>query len=109
MPHDPNLFFASATEKLCMLLAGQLVETADRPLEGGRQATPALDDFVQVVMGVPPGDERGAAAAGDAGAATTTPPSPAKETAGRRPAVDLRAGVLVAAGGLFGPVGGGRP
>ena len=26
MPHDPNLFFSSATEKLCMVLAAQLVD-----------------------------------------------------------------------------------
>ena len=39
-PHDPNLFFISATEKLCMALAGQLVEGRHRPLEGERRPTP---------------------------------------------------------------------
>jgi hypothetical protein len=57
MPHDPNLFFASAPEKLCGVLAGQLVETATGPYKvAGRDA--ALADFVHVLMGAPPSDER---------------------------------------------------
>jgi hypothetical protein len=60
MPHDPNLFFSSATEKLCMLLAGQLVvantATTGRWKVSGKD--PALDEFVKVVMGVPGTDER---------------------------------------------------
>jgi hypothetical protein len=57
MPHDPNLFFASATEKLCGVLAGQLVETAAGPWKvAGRDG--ALGDFVHVLMGAPPSDER---------------------------------------------------
>jgi hypothetical protein len=52
-PHDPNLFFSSATEKLCGALAGQLVEV---PMTGrwkvADKAT-ALSDFVTVLMGVP--------------------------------------------------------
>jgi hypothetical protein len=59
MPHDPNLFFASATEKLCMLLAGQLVETASAPWKVAT-LTASLRDFVHVVMGVPPADPRAA-------------------------------------------------
>jgi hypothetical protein len=58
MPHDPNLFFMSATEKLCSLLAGQLVEST----MGGRWKVAtkdaAFDEFVAVVMGVPPSDAR---------------------------------------------------
>jgi hypothetical protein len=57
MPHDPNLFFSSATEKLCGLLAGQLVENAmSRWTVAGRED--ALDEFVAVVMGVPFTDDR---------------------------------------------------
>jgi hypothetical protein len=57
MPHDPNLFFVSATEKLCGVLAGQLVETATGPWKvAGREA--ALADFVHTLMGVAAGDPR---------------------------------------------------
>jgi hypothetical protein len=57
MPHDPNLFFSSATEKLCGVLAGQLVETMTGPWKVmARDA--ALTDFVRVLMGVPGSDER---------------------------------------------------
>jgi hypothetical protein len=58
MPHDPNLFFSSATEKLCMLLAAQLVDGNMSPRWRAAAFNPALDDFVQVVMGVPSNDER---------------------------------------------------
>ncbi len=57
MPHDPNLFFSSATEKLCMLLAAQLVEGMNGRWRTA-QFNAALDEFVSVVMGVPAGDER---------------------------------------------------
>jgi hypothetical protein len=68
MPHDPNLFFSSATEKLCMLLAAQLVEGtgggggngAPPPRWRPAQFNPALDDFVAVVMGIPANDPRSA-------------------------------------------------
>jgi hypothetical protein len=57
MPHDPNLFFSSGTEKVCALLAGQLVETATgRWNVAGKDA--ALEDFVQLLVGLPPSDER---------------------------------------------------
>jgi hypothetical protein len=58
MPHDPNLFFSSATEKLCMLLAAQLVDGNMSPRWRAAAFNPALDDFVSVVMGVPANDER---------------------------------------------------
>jgi hypothetical protein len=61
MPHDPNLFFSSATEKLCMLLAAQLVDGNMSPRWRAAAFNPALDDFVQVVMGVARNDERFAA------------------------------------------------
>jgi hypothetical protein len=57
MPHDPNLFFSSATEKLCMLLAAQLVDGMN-PRWRAAAFNPALDDFVSVVMGIPANDER---------------------------------------------------
>jgi hypothetical protein len=59
MPHDPNLFFTSATEKLCSLLATQLVEngTTSRWRVASKDA--AFDEFVSVVMGLPSGDDRG--------------------------------------------------
>lgn len=55
-PHDPNLFFVSATEKLCMAVAGQVVESgaAARWKVAGKEA--ALDDFVSLIMGVPASD-----------------------------------------------------
>jgi hypothetical protein len=57
MPHDPNLFFVSATEKLCGVLAGQLVETMTGPWKvAARDA--ALADFVHVLMGAPGADAR---------------------------------------------------
>jgi hypothetical protein len=57
MPHDPNLFFSSATEKLCMLLATQLVDGMNGKWRAA-SFNPALDDFVSVVMGVPANDDR---------------------------------------------------
>jgi hypothetical protein len=56
-PHDPNLFFASATEKLCMMLAGYLVETTTGPWKVATRDA-AFDDYVGVLMGVPASDER---------------------------------------------------
>jgi hypothetical protein len=54
-PHDPNLFFISATEKLCMAVAGQVVETATARWKVAAKET-AFADFVSVLMGVPPSD-----------------------------------------------------
>jgi hypothetical protein len=55
-PHDPNVFFVSATEKICMAVAGQLVESGAtaRWRIAGKDA--AIADFVQLLMGVPPSD-----------------------------------------------------
>jgi hypothetical protein len=54
-PHDPNLFFVSATEKICMALAGQVVEGATgRWKVAAKEA--AFTDFVGLLMGVPPSD-----------------------------------------------------
>ena len=58
LPHDPSMFFSSATENLCGLLASNLV---DKP--GGRflsgQKDAAIQLLVNLVMGLPPGDPRG--------------------------------------------------
>jgi hypothetical protein len=54
-PHDPNLFFISATEKLCMALAGQLVEGASGRWKVNT-ADAAFGDFVTLLMGVPATD-----------------------------------------------------
>jgi hypothetical protein len=60
LPHDPNLFFASATDNLCQLLAGRLVDGP--PATPGRWTSAgvpeAVGDFVHTVMGLPPGDPR---------------------------------------------------
>jgi hypothetical protein len=54
-PHDSNLFFSSATEKICMAVAGQLVDSA---MPSWKSATPdpAIAEFVKTLMGVPPND-----------------------------------------------------
>ncbi len=51
-PHDPNLFFISATEKLCMAVAGQVVESRWKVTA----ADAAFQEFVTLLMGVPASD-----------------------------------------------------
>jgi hypothetical protein len=59
LPHDPSMFFSSATENLCDLLAGTLVDTkTGRYQSTAREA--AIKDMVTTVMGLPPGDPRAA-------------------------------------------------
>jgi hypothetical protein len=57
LPHDPSMFFSSASENLCDLLAANLVDG-----KGGRyssnQSEQAVKDMVATVMGLPPGDPR---------------------------------------------------
>ena len=55
-PHDPNLFFVSATEKLCMAVAGQLVDNGATSRWKWMAKDAALADFVTLLMGVPPSD-----------------------------------------------------
>jgi hypothetical protein len=57
MPHDPNLFFTSGTEKLCGVLAAQLVETATSKWKVATKDA-AIDEFVSLVMGLPGNDDR---------------------------------------------------
>jgi hypothetical protein len=55
-PHDPNLFFVSATEKLCMAVAGQLVDNGATARWKWQAKDQAIADFVTLLMGVPPSD-----------------------------------------------------
>jgi hypothetical protein len=59
LPHDPSMFFSSATENLCGILAQSLV---DKP--GGRfqaaQKDASIHDLVTLVMGLPATDPRAA-------------------------------------------------
>jgi len=55
-PHDPNIFFMSATEKLCMAVAGQLVDNGTTARWKWQMKDAALADFVSLLMGVPPSD-----------------------------------------------------
>jgi hypothetical protein len=54
-PHDPNLFFVSATEKICMAVAGQVVEGATGRWKVATKDA-AFADFVTLLMGVPASD-----------------------------------------------------
>jgi hypothetical protein len=55
-PHDPNIFFVSATEKLCMAVAGQLVDNGTTSRWKAQTKDAAIGDFVSLLMGVPPSD-----------------------------------------------------
>jgi hypothetical protein len=55
-PHDPNLFFASATEKLCIAIAGQVVESGVNARWKVAAKDAAIAEFVSLLMGVPPSD-----------------------------------------------------
>jgi hypothetical protein len=54
-PHDSNLFFSSATEKICMAVAGQLVDAMLGSYKSAN-ADPAIAEFVRSLMGVPAND-----------------------------------------------------
>jgi hypothetical protein len=60
MPRDPNLFFSSATENLCALLAARVVDAGAASLFKSTSLDQALGDLVATVMGVPPSDPRSA-------------------------------------------------
>ncbi|XYI01047.1 hypothetical protein ACMHYB_15365 [Sorangium sp. So ce1128] len=64
LPHDPDLFFASAVENLCGQVAGLVIDPADCP-PGRRcwqseEADEAIRDFTRVVMALPASDPRAA-------------------------------------------------
>ncbi len=63
LPHDPNLFFTSATENFCARLSLMLVDTPQSRYSSMQQ-DPAMADFVTTLMGVPPSDSRHAALLG---------------------------------------------
>ena len=52
-PHDPNLFFSSATEKICMAVAGQLVESGPTAVWKVAARDAAIADWIKGIMGVP--------------------------------------------------------
>jgi hypothetical protein len=58
MPHDPNLFFFSATENLCALLASQLVGLGPQAIFRPGQTNEAITTLVGTIMGLPPSDPR---------------------------------------------------
>lgn len=57
LPRDPNLFFSNGTEKLCTTLANGLIGVGT-PKWAPAQKEVAFDDFVGIIMGVPPSDPR---------------------------------------------------
>jgi hypothetical protein len=58
MPRDPNLFFTSATENLCALLASRVVDAGAASLFKSADKDAALRALVATVMGVAPSDPR---------------------------------------------------
>jgi Protein of unknown function (DUF1585) len=58
LPHDPNLFFSSATENLCGLLATQLVDGRAGSRYSSARKDEAIADLVVTLMGLPAGDPR---------------------------------------------------
>ncbi len=63
-PHSPNMFFHGATENLCTLLAGQLVNAGTTSRYTSAKKDEAVADFVSTVMGLPASDSRAPIMAG---------------------------------------------
>jgi hypothetical protein len=61
MPHDPSLFFVAATENLCGLVAGQIIDAGARPRYASAKPAEAIADFVRTLMALPASDPRAAA------------------------------------------------
>ncbi len=57
LPRDPNLFFSNGTEKICSSISSGLIGSA-MPKWAPTQKDAAFNDFVSIVMGVPPSDPR---------------------------------------------------
>ncbi|HXU81514.1 MAG TPA: hypothetical protein VN914_08955 [Polyangia bacterium] len=57
LPHDPSMFFSSASENLCDLLASTLVDGKNGRYQSA-QSEQAVKDMVVRVMGLPPSDPR---------------------------------------------------
>jgi hypothetical protein len=58
LPHDPSMFFSSATENLCALLAVQLVDARVASRYTSARKDDAIRDLVATVIGLPAGDPR---------------------------------------------------
>jgi hypothetical protein len=61
-PNDPSVFFTGGTDNLCDTLAQLLIDNASPP-QGAKtwssaNASAAIEDFVQILMGVEPSDAR---------------------------------------------------
>jgi hypothetical protein len=54
LPHDPSMFFSSATENLCWLLSQRLVDSAGSRYTSA-QKDEALSNFTVTLMGLPDG------------------------------------------------------
>jgi hypothetical protein len=60
LPHDPSMFFSSASENLCDLLASTLVDAKGMSRYTSGQSAQAIKDMVTTVMGLPASDPRAA-------------------------------------------------
>ncbi len=58
LPHDPNMFFASAAENLCGLLAAQVVHAGGGSLYTSAKKDEAIRDLVATIVGLPVGHSR---------------------------------------------------
>lgn len=59
LPTDPDLFFRASVERMCTLLAGQVVDVAKgTSLYVGTKPDEAIDEFVKTVMALPSTDPR---------------------------------------------------
>ena len=68
LPNEPTLFYRAGTENICEAAAALVIDvptakqTANVKQWSSAQPGPAVSDFVQIVMGLPPSDPRAAAA-----------------------------------------------
>lgn len=63
LPTNPDLFFRSSTESVCLLIADQLVDVKNATSRySSTDPTTAIADMVATVMNLPPGDPRSAPA-----------------------------------------------
>ena len=68
LPNEPTLFYRAGTENICEAAAALVIDvptakqTANVKQWSSAQPGPAVADFVQIVMGLPPSDPRAAAA-----------------------------------------------
>ena len=65
LPNKPSLFYRAATENICLLVAGQVIDGTPTPGAkhwSSADPDPAIADFVQIVMALTPSDPRSAPA-----------------------------------------------